>query len=86
MTIYDMSGTLTCDLDNLCLLSGNEVNGNVRMWAEADDGAGGTVRIEVSLFATDAIELTGLVRGIELPDGGPPCIYRSEIRMALHQD
>jgi hypothetical protein len=82
MIIYDMSGTFTCDLDNLCFLSGNEVNGNVRMWTEADDGLGGTIRMEVSLAGTESRELTGLVRGVERPNDGPPCIYRSRIIMA----
>jgi hypothetical protein len=92
MEIYNMSGTLTCDPVNICTLDGEENQRNIRVTASGDDGEGGTVTVEISLAVTDAstaggiIKLTGLVRGIEAPDGGEPCIYRSRIDAAARVD
>jgi hypothetical protein len=80
--IDEMSGTISCDVADICELTGEQLQGNIWTFAEAPWN-GGTLRMEISVFLAEPTEAQGLIRVIEAPADADTCVNRSLIRLGL---
>ncbi len=81
--INDIAGGMICSPEGICELSGELLQGNVWVFSEVTVGDM-TTRLEISISVDKPDNAVGLFRLIETPDGGPSCIHRGRIGLALN--
>lgn len=82
-TINDITGGMICSPEGICDLTGEQFQGNVWVFSEITEGDL-TTRLEISIAIEEPHNAVGLFRLIETPDGGPSCIHRGRIGLALN--
>jgi len=81
--INDITGGMICSPEGICDLTGELLQGNVWVYSEITEGDL-TTRLEISIALDKPYNAVGVFRLIETPDGGPSCIHRGRIGLALN--